>query len=80
MLVFIKCSDDELARTTERYTDLIQTLTSSSSANVLSADGHAPLGCAIQTVSARCEVHLLLKVSSAMVIYVISCRDVIRGF
>ena len=66
LTVFIKCSDDELAKVSQRYTDLIQTLTTSASTTVLSVDDHPPLGCAIQTVSARCEVHLLLKVIYAL--------------
>src|SRR6218665_2194375 len=63
-LVYIKCSDDESANVLKSSIELLKTLTSSQTVEVLSSSQHPPLGCAIQTISAKCEVHLMLKVSA----------------
>lgn len=58
----MRCSEDDLAVTLRRYTDLIVTLASASQVNVLTGGDTIPQGCAISTVSAKCEVHMMLKV------------------
>lgn len=59
--LYIKCSDDESANVLKSSIELLKTLTSSQTVEVLSSSQHPPLGCAIQTISAKCEVHLMLK-------------------
>ncbi|XP_046370269.2 valine--tRNA ligase-like [Haliotis rufescens] len=58
--VYVKCTDDDTASKVKLFTDIIQTLTNSSAVHVLVSDS-APEGCAMLTVSAKCEVHLMLK-------------------
>ncbi|KAL5011505.1 hypothetical protein ScPMuIL_010056 [Solemya velum] len=58
--VYVKCSDEDTANILKRYTDLIQTLSGSSAVHIL-VNRSPPEGCAFQTVSAKCETHLLLK-------------------
>ena len=59
--VYLKCSDQDIATLLRPYTDTVKTLTTSSSVNLL-VDEAPPAGCAMATVSDKCEVHLLLKV------------------
>ncbi len=65
--VYLKCSDSSSAAVLEHYTDLIQNLASGEKILILT-DSQPPEGCAISTVSARCEVHMMLKVSVAVYI------------
>ena len=59
--VFIKCSDESVAEILLKFTSLIKTLANAAEI-VIQCDGEAPGGCTIATVSAKCEVHMLLKV------------------
>lgn len=61
--VYIKCSDEDTANILRKYTDLTLTLSGSSAVHIL-VNQTPPDGCAFQTVSAKCETHLLLKVST----------------
>ncbi|XP_052095273.1 valine--tRNA ligase-like [Mytilus californianus] len=58
--VYLKCDTTETASILKRYTDLIETLTFCASLNILVGDS-PPEGCAVQTVSAKCECHIMLK-------------------
>ncbi|XP_041480879.1 valine--tRNA ligase-like isoform X2 [Lytechinus variegatus] len=58
--LYLKCSDQDIATLLTPYTDTIQTLTTSSKVTLLVNDA-LPAGCAMATVSDKCEVHLLLK-------------------
>lgn len=60
--VYLKCSDDESADILRSLDDLITVLGSALEVRVIT-DDTAPQGCAILTVSAKCEVHMMLKVS-----------------
>ncbi len=64
--VYLKCSDSSSAAVLEHYTDLIQNLASGEKISILT-DSQPPEGCAISTVSARCEVHMMLKVNVAII-------------
>lgn len=59
--VYVKCSDDETASLVKTYTDLIQGMALSSGVTIMTTDA-PPTGCAIQTVSAKCETHFMIKV------------------
>lgn len=58
--LFVKCSDEETANMLRTHPDLLKVLSLSSSVSVL-VDDTPPTGCAVQTVSAKCETHLLIK-------------------
>jgi len=58
--LYVKCSDADSAAMLNSYTDLMQTLASAGSVHILTTE-QPPVGCAIQTISAKFEVHLLLK-------------------
>ncbi|XP_072015193.1 valine--tRNA ligase-like [Amphiura filiformis] len=58
--MYLKCSDKDLASTLQNYVAFIQTLSSSGSIHILTNDGQPPIGCAMATVSDKCEVHLQL--------------------
>ena len=62
LAVYLKCSDASSAAVLEHFTDLIQNLASGEKISILT-DVQPPEGCAISTVSARCEVHMMLKVN-----------------
>ena len=63
LAVFVQCSDSSLESTVQNYDDLIRTLTSSTKVTVTGSDATGvPSGCAVCTVSAKCQVHMLLKV------------------
>jgi valyl-tRNA synthetase len=60
--LYIRCTDVESANVLKSYVDLIQALASAANIHVLTTEEEAPpIGCAIQTVSAKCEVHIMLK-------------------
>ena len=59
--VYLRCSDDDSAAVLKSYEDLIRTLGSGEAVNVITTET-PPEGCAISTVSAKCEVHMMLKV------------------
>ena len=61
IVVYLKCDTAETSSTLKTYSDLIITLTFSSSLNVLVGE-NPPEGCAVQTVSSKCECHIMLKV------------------
>jgi len=65
----LKCSTEEAANTLRCYDSLIETLTFSSSLTML-VGKDPPEGCCVQTVSARCETHLMLKVSSLCLLFI----------
>lgn len=63
--VFVKCSDDETASLVRSHADMIQTLSLSSCVNI---NQTPPKGCAVQTVSAKCETHFHIKVTPHIVL------------
>ncbi|XP_046570599.1 valine--tRNA ligase-like [Haliotis rubra] len=58
--VYVKCTDEDTSSKVKLFTDVIQTLTNSSAVHVLVSDS-VPDGCAMLTVSSKCEAHLMLK-------------------
>lgn len=56
--VFIICSDEKMSSIIESFSDDIKTLAYCSSNAIVK---EAPSGCAILTINAQCEVHLMLK-------------------
>ncbi|XP_071489164.1 valine--tRNA ligase-like [Diadema antillarum] len=58
--LYLKCSDQDIATLLSPYADTVKTLTTSSAVNLLVGDT-PPSGCAMATVSDKCEVHMLLK-------------------
>ena len=60
-LVYIKCSDEETANLIRTHPDLIRVLALASSVEIM-VNQSPPTGCAVQTVSAKCETHLMIKV------------------
>ena len=67
----IKCSEGGEGATLSKYTDLIMTLGSGIQVHIVTGGEGPPQGCAISTVSAKCEVHMLLKVSVVCLINLI---------
>ncbi|XP_002732116.2 valine--tRNA ligase [Saccoglossus kowalevskii] len=60
--VYLRCSTTSVSEMLQPYNFVIQTLGSVSTIHHIPADGgDIPSGCAISTVSDKCEVHLLLK-------------------
>lgn len=55
---YLRCSDKNTEDVVNKYILGLQTLSYSSKIDI---NGEAPQGCAIITVSDKCEVHLLLK-------------------
>lgn len=64
-------------------TDFIQTLSCSSEITFLSESDTSPPGCAVAIVNSRCEVHLLLQVSSCKSLFqfffFFATRSVLKG-
>uniref|UniRef100_A0A0B7ANU5 Valine--tRNA ligase n=1 Tax=Arion vulgaris TaxID=1028688 RepID=A0A0B7ANU5_9EUPU len=58
--VYLKCSDNETAQTLNQFKDVITAMANTSSISVL-INTDPPQGCAMSTVSAKCETHLMLK-------------------
>ncbi|KAL3869903.1 hypothetical protein ACJMK2_042527 [Sinanodonta woodiana] len=58
--VYLKCLDEETANVLRMHPDLIKVLSSADDVHVLVKE-MPPQGCAVQTVSAKCETHLMLK-------------------
>ncbi|XP_053395585.1 valine--tRNA ligase-like [Mercenaria mercenaria] len=56
--LYVKCSDEETANLVRTHTEMIQVLSLSSCVKVNEAP---PKGCAVQTVSAKCETHFMIK-------------------
>ncbi|XP_060570722.1 valine--tRNA ligase-like [Ruditapes philippinarum] len=56
--LYVKCSDEETANLVRTHTEMIQVLSLSSCVKVNEAP---PTGCAVQTVSAKCETHFMIK-------------------
>jgi len=56
--VYLKCSDEATSQVLNNYADLINIM-GSCSISVTTSD--PPSGCAMSTVSAKCETHLMLK-------------------
>ena len=74
------CGDAESASVLQNYTDLMQTLAYITHAKILTTE-QAPIGCAIRTVSAKCKVHLFVKVHFCFVIKSLSLfSNVINKF
>lgn len=63
LTVYLKCTEQDDASMLHRYGNLIETMTNSSSISVLLGED-PPQGCCVQTVSTKCESHLMLKVRS----------------
>ena len=61
MTVYLRCADEASADVLNHYRDLFQTLANAQGVNILT-NQQPPEGCAISTVSAKCEVHMMLKV------------------
>ncbi|ESO02109.1 hypothetical protein HELRODRAFT_106472 [Helobdella robusta] len=61
--LYVRCLDKDSEIILSKYKDLVKTLTSSNFVMVLtkSSADQPPQGCAIQTVSTKCEVHMMLK-------------------
>ena len=59
--LYIRCFEVSLSEKLKQFSDLICTLSMSAAVTFLEATDQPPAGCAIQTISAKCEVHLLLK-------------------
>ncbi|XP_044734548.1 valine--tRNA ligase isoform X2 [Chrysoperla carnea] len=55
---YVSCSDSNITKTIEQFTDVLLTLSSCSKIEI---NQTPPIGCAILTISDKCEVHLLLK-------------------
>jgi len=58
--VYVVFSEQSLAQTVNKYTDTACTLSSSERIHVV-CEEKPPQGCAVATVSDKCEVHVLLK-------------------
>ena len=58
---YLRCSDDATISTLRTYESLITTLANTSAVHYLREE-MPPAGCAMLTVSAHCEAHVLLKV------------------
>ncbi|XP_038047447.1 valine--tRNA ligase-like [Patiria miniata] len=58
--MYLRCTDQAVADTLSLYESLISTLSSASAVHCLVGTA-PPSGCAMATVSDKCEVHLLLK-------------------
>ena len=65
--VFIRLSD---AMFLPKFTEFIQTLSSSSSVTFLKSDEVPPSGCAVAIVNSKCDVHLLLRVSVIKILFI----------
>ncbi len=63
--VYIHCSEDQSAAVLRDNSPLISTLASAQDVNVFTVE-RPPHGCAVSTVSATCEVHMMLKVRSLL--------------
>jgi hypothetical protein len=59
--VYLRCSDDETIKTLKTYWGLIETLANTTHIHYLREE-LPPAGCAMTTVSAHCEAHIMLKV------------------
>jgi len=59
--LYIRCFEASLLKKLRQFGDFVCSLTTSCAVTFLEAEEQPPSGCAIQTVSAKCEVHLLLK-------------------
>ena len=60
--MYIRCSDVQSAEVLQKYTNLIKTLASGADVKITTLES-PPQGCAVRTVSDKCEVHMMLKVS-----------------
>ncbi|XP_013380246.1 valine--tRNA ligase [Lingula anatina] len=58
--LYLRLHDEPTAAMLQKYSDVIQTL-SSSSAVTIQVEGEVPQGCAVNTVNAQCEAHMMLK-------------------
>ena len=58
---YLRCSDDATISMLRTYESLITTLANTSTVHYLREE-MPPAGCAMLTVSAHCEAHVLLKV------------------
>lgn len=58
--LFIRCSDEETAKLVQKHTDTIKVITLAGDVRVLTGET-PPAGCAVQTVSAKCETHFMIK-------------------
>ena len=75
--MYVICSDDQSANILTSFSDVIESFTSSSHVHI-STNQQPPQGCVIATVSAKCEIHLLLKVIMKMKIFdkLSKCRNI----
>lgn len=69
--VYVKCSDGETASLVKTYVDLIQGTSLSGSVHILTTET-PPTGCAVQTVSAKCETHFMIKVCCSLIRFSVS--------
>jgi len=69
--VYVRCSDEETAKLVQTHLDLIQVTTLSSEVKVIINDA-PPTGCAVQTISSKCETHFMIKVCSDW-FYAVEC-------
>ena len=59
--VYLKCSDQKTANILRCHGNMIKVMTYSSQVTIVEGQD-VPEGCAMQTVSNKCETHLMLKV------------------
>ncbi|KAK7094600.1 valine--tRNA ligase-like [Littorina saxatilis] len=57
---YLRCADDATISTLKKYETLVSTLANTSTVHYLRED-MAPAGCAMLTVNAHCEAHIMLK-------------------
>lgn len=59
--VYLRCTDSATAKALADYAETVKTLSSSGEVSIL-LNETPPVGCAMQTASEKCEVHMLLRV------------------
>jgi hypothetical protein len=59
--VWLKCGDEETASVLRKHAFLIETSSSSSAVHIVTT-ATVPDGCSTQTISAKCQAYLMLKV------------------
>lgn len=58
--VYLRCTDSATAKALADYAETVKTLSSSGEVSIL-LNETPPVGCAMQTASEKCEVHMLLR-------------------
>ena len=63
IVVYIKCNEESTLNNLQDLLPLIANLGSCLEVKLLNSSESAPQGCAVSTVSAKCEIHMMLKVT-----------------